>query len=141
MIRRSLVLWVALAAIVSVALFVVKYEVKALEEEFTRLNREIQRNREAIHVLRAEWSYLNRPDQLADMALRHLDLHPLLAPQMGEIATLPQRKPESDTTEAAARPVEESTKKPAAAPAKATKQAPAPAPRSAPVLTSVQEAP
>lgn len=93
MIRRSLILWVALATIVSVALFVVKYQVKTLEEEFARLNREIQRNRDAIHVLRAEWSYLNRPDQLAEIAVRHLDLQPLLAGQMGDLAGLPLRKP------------------------------------------------
>jgi len=93
MIRRSLILWVAIAAAVSVALFVVKYEVKSLEEQYAHLNREILRTREAIHVLRAEWSYLNRPDQLAEMAQRHLDLQPLLAPQMGELASLPARKP------------------------------------------------
>jgi hypothetical protein len=138
MIRRSLILWVALAGIVSVALFVVKYEVKALEEEFARLNRGIQRNREAIHVLRAEWSYLNRPDQLAEMALRHLDLHPLLAPQMGELAVLPHRKPEAGAADIAARPADEPAK-PAPVPAKAAK--PAPTPKLAPVLTSAKDAP
>lgn len=130
MIRRSLILWVALAAIVSVALFVVKYEVKTLEEEFARLNREIQRNRDAIHVLRAEWSYLNRPDQLAEMAMRHLDLQPLLAGQMGELKSLPTRKPEA-APESAAAPGADAPK--AVAAAKPAKSAPQPKPTAIPV--------
>jgi hypothetical protein len=117
MIRRSLILWVALAALVSVALFVVKYEVRSLEQEFARLNREIQRNRDAIHVLRAEWSYLNRPDHLTEMAVRHLDLQPLLAGQMGELKNLPARKPEpGGETASADAPKAVATAKPAPAP-------------------------
>ncbi len=130
MIRRSLILWVALAAMVSVALFVVKYEVKTLEEEFARLNREIQRNRDAIHVLRAEWSSLNRPDQLAEMALRHLDLRPLLTGQMGEVKDLPARKPEAAPDMAAA-PDAEAPK--TATVAKPVKPAPQPKPTAVPV--------
>ena len=130
MIRRSLILWVALAAMVSVALFVVKYEVKTLEEEFARLNREIQRNRDAIHVLRAEWSYLNRPDQLAEMALRHLDLQPLLTGQMGELKNLPAHKSEA-TPDIAATPGADAPK--AAAVTKPRKPAPQPKPAALPV--------
>lgn len=128
MIRRSLILWVALATVVSVALFVVKYEVKTLEEEFARLSREIQRNRDAIHVLRAEWSYLNRPDQLAELAKRHLDLQPLLAGQVGELKDLPERKP-APAADAA----------PSADAAPAAK--PAPPPKSSAVRVSARPAP
>lgn len=133
MIRRSLILWVVLIAAVSVALFVIKYEVKSLEEEYARLNREILRNGEAIHVLRAEWSYLNRPDQLAEMAQRHLNLQPLLAPQIGDVAALPTRRAEPGLADVGERNANEQSKKPATAKART-----APA---KPVLTSAEKTP
>jgi hypothetical protein len=42
-------------------------------------------------VLLAEWSYLNRPDRLAGLAARHLDLSPMTPGQLGAMgmAALP----------------------------------------------------
>ena len=42
-------------------------------------------------VLRAEWSYLNRPDRLSELASRHLALGPVAPVQVGDIAALPAR--------------------------------------------------
>ena len=76
MIRQGFLFWVLLVGGAGVALFLLKYEVQAREERLARINAEIIRTQEAIQVLRAEWSYLNRPDRLADLAARHLDLVP-----------------------------------------------------------------
>lgn len=93
MIGRGTVLWIALAVAAGVGLFQVSYRVQSLEEELTQVNRQILHEREAIHVLRAEWSYLNEPTRLAELTRRHLPLAPLQATQMIRIEDLPLRLP------------------------------------------------
>lgn len=93
MMTRGTMAWIALSAIAGVALFGVTYRVQALEEELARLNREILQERETLHVLRAEWSYLNEPGRLSELTRRYLELAPLQASQMAEIDDLPYRLP------------------------------------------------
>jgi len=93
MIGRGTALWLTLAIVAGIGLFHVSYRVQSLEEELTQVNRAILSEREAIHVLRAEWSYLNEPTRLADLARRHLQLAPLSAAQMVRIEDLPLRLP------------------------------------------------
>ena len=93
MMTRSTMAWIALSAIAGVALFGVTYRVQALEEELARVNREILQERETLHVLRAEWSYLNEPGRLSALTRRYLELAPLQASQMAEIDDLPFRLP------------------------------------------------
>jgi len=59
------------------ALFIVKYQVQDLESTLSQINREISDHRQAIHVLKAEWSHLNEPNRLRYLTARHLDLGPL----------------------------------------------------------------
>lgn len=89
----STVLWVALIGAMALGLFQLKYAVQAREDELARLNRELIASEETIHVLHAEWSYLNRPERLAALAARHLDLAPMTAGQIGVIDSLPLRAP------------------------------------------------
>ncbi len=89
----STVLWVALIGVMALGLFQLKYAVQAREDELARLNRELIASEETIHVLHAEWSYLNRPERLAALAARHLDLAPMAAGQIGVIDSLPLRAP------------------------------------------------
>lgn len=77
MIRRSTLLTMVLAVSTGLALFVVKYKVQDLEDRLNDINREIASNRQSIHVLKAEWSHLNEPGRLRQLAVRHLDLGPL----------------------------------------------------------------
>jgi len=77
MIRRSTLFTTVLAASTGLALFVVKYQVQDLEDTLTQINREIASNRQAVHVLKAEWSHLNEPNRLRFLVARHLDLGPL----------------------------------------------------------------
>jgi cell division protein FtsL len=90
---RSTFLWLTLAIIVGVGLFHVKYEVQALEEELARLNAAILKEQQQIHVLRAEWSYLNTPSRLEELAARHLDLGPVETAQIGSVSSLAWRPP------------------------------------------------
>ncbi len=91
--RRVTILWFLVAACLGVALFMVKYEVQDREEKLAALHREILANQEAVHVLEAEWSYLNRPSNLEAMVRRHLDLVPLDTTRLGQIEQLPIRLP------------------------------------------------
>ncbi len=88
MMRRTTVLSVFLAAALSLALFSLKYQVQDLEDEFVGLNRSISAERRAMHVLEAEWSYLNDPQRLGALAARHLGLRPVESEQLGTLATL-----------------------------------------------------
>lgn len=91
MIGRTTLLWLALATLVGIGLFHVKYQVMALEEELNRLNAATLREQNQIHVLEAEWSYVNRPSQLEELADRHLGLKPISPQQHSTVAALPLR--------------------------------------------------
>jgi hypothetical protein len=93
MIGRGTLVWLSLAVVAGVGLFHVSYRVQSLEDELARVNREILREQESIHVLRAEWSYLNEPQRLVELSRRHLTLAPLSANQMMRIEDLPLRLP------------------------------------------------
>lgn len=77
MIRPATVTWLALATLIVVGLFHVKHQVQTLEDEIGRVNRQIAGEREAIHVLKAEWGYINQPQRLESLSSRHLELQPL----------------------------------------------------------------
>mgnify|MGYP001387225464 CR=1 FL=1 len=89
MIRPALILWIGLPAIVTIALLLVSYQVKRLENELTALEREALVQQEEIHVLNAEWSFLNRPERLARLAERHLELAPVAPDQLINFAYEP----------------------------------------------------
>ena len=78
-----------LAIIVGFGLFHVKYQVQDLEEELARLNAAILKEQQQIHVLRAEWSYLNRPARLDDLGRRLLKLEPITAARIIRITDIP----------------------------------------------------
>ena len=100
--RRSTLILMLLTVVVGTGLFLVKYRVQSLEEELQGLNRGIASDRQAIHVLKAEWSYLNDPKRLRKLAGRHLDMIPISASQVttraGLAASLPKRAERSDET-------------------------------------------
>ncbi|EME69199.1 periplasmic protein TonB [Paramagnetospirillum caucaseum] len=91
--RRGLtgtILWTLLAVGVGVVLFVVKYEVKDLEHRLAGLNAQIHGNQETIHILRAEWSYLNDPARLRALSEKHLGMKPVTPTQVATLDTLPK---------------------------------------------------
>ncbi|MBW7851165.1 MAG: energy transducer TonB [Rhodospirillales bacterium] len=138
MIRGMTALWTALAVIIGIGLFLLKYEVSELHSELAGINQEIYDNKEAIHVLKAEWSYLNDPDRLRDLNDRHLGLVPIPPARIASLDTLPTAdEPATGLAEAPA-PV-----KPAAArPAVAVPTAPRPsAPRPPVVAAATKEKP
>ena len=91
MIRHSTLVFLLMAGAVAVALFSVKYKVQDMEKELTQLNRATIDDRDAIRVLRAEWSHLNNSARLRVLAGRHLGMKPLVPDQLGILEDLPRR--------------------------------------------------
>lgn len=83
MIRPTMVVIILLTASLTLTLFMVKYQVQDLEEELAGLNRSITEDRQAIHVLKAEWSHLNEPKRLKILAERYLGLRAIESEQVG----------------------------------------------------------
>lgn len=79
----SVILWIVIVGVMTTGLFQLKYAVQSSEDELARLNRDLIATEEAVQVLHAEWSYLNRPDRLAALAERHLKLVPMAPEQIG----------------------------------------------------------
>lgn len=79
MIRRSTIVWCGVAVAVGAGLIVIKHRVQELEDQLTMVNRDIAANREAMLVLGAEWSYLNRPERMEDLGIRLLGFTPVSA--------------------------------------------------------------
>ncbi len=94
MIRVSVLVWTIILAFLGIGLFQVKYNVQSKERELREVHRQIEANLTSIHVLEAEWSYLNDPLRLADLARRHTELLPTTPGQIGDIASLPPRPAE-----------------------------------------------
>ncbi len=84
----TLVIAVAVA-VVSYGLYQLSYEVQKLESDLRGLKSQISYNKEAVRVLKAEWTYKNRPEKIQELAGKYLPLL-LVAPyQVAEIDDLP----------------------------------------------------
>ena len=89
MMRAATFLWALLATIAGAGLFLLKYQVQAEERHLREVRKDIAGTEQSIHVLKAEWSYLNDPVRLREQAERHLAMHPMRANQMVTIETIP----------------------------------------------------
>lgn len=87
--RFVILCWLVAASVTALILFQIKQEVRGLEEEIAGTQREILRDQEAVHVLEAEWSYLNSPARIASLAERHLNLAPIPAERVIGFDDLP----------------------------------------------------
>jgi hypothetical protein len=75
------VIWALLAIFAGVSMFVLKHQVRTLEGDLQHLERAIVAEQESIHVMAAEWSYLNHPARLDELGRRLIELVPATAAQ------------------------------------------------------------
>jgi hypothetical protein len=89
---------VAISALIGSAgyAYSIKYETLFQAEQVAKAKAKVQRERDAIAVLRAEWQHLNRPDRLQAAVERHLDLQPMSVQQLARLSDLPNRPPRED---------------------------------------------
>ena len=118
MLRKTDLLLLSFVAVAGVALFHTSYQVQGLREELSNLDRQIASENDGIQVLKAEWSFLNDPARLEQLASSHLTLKPITATQIAGFEALPMR------AAGATIPVSTQPGAPAAAPTQARKAAP-----------------
>ncbi|GAB5469150.1 MAG: hypothetical protein Kilf2KO_21800 [Rhodospirillales bacterium] len=89
--RLTALVFLLLAAACAVGTYMLKHEVQQREASLRIALRDIVRAQEELHVLKAEWSYLNQPERLAALAGTHLGLAPLTPEQLVHLEDLPFR--------------------------------------------------
>jgi len=85
-----------IAALVAAAAYVykIKFESTRQAERVATRRMEIRREHDQIAALRAEWSRLDTPARIQDLAKRHLALKPIEARQFDRLDKLPERPPD-----------------------------------------------
>jgi hypothetical protein len=92
MIRLRILFWLVLVSATGFAMFGVKYQVQALEDELARINRATAAEDHEIHVLDAEWAYLTRPETLGAVNRQFLSLVAISTKQLRTtVADIPMR--------------------------------------------------
>lgn len=88
---KTWLFWGGLIAAAGGVLFQTSYDVQDLEEKLAGLNRKIIQEQESIQILKAEWSYLNDPTKLEQMAQAYLALQPSEPRQYMAMDMIPMR--------------------------------------------------
>lgn len=70
--NRNLILTLVLFVVLGVILSKEKYEVVSLRKQLKTINKEISKTMDDLKVYNAEWSYLNEPKRLQDLAHKYL---------------------------------------------------------------------
>lgn len=85
-----------IAALVLAAadVYKIKFESTRQAQRAVKLRMEIAREQDAIAALRAQWSKLDSPARIQDLARRHLALRPVEARQYDRLDNLPERSPD-----------------------------------------------
>ncbi len=89
----------AVLALVGAAIYAysIKYATVFSAEEIVKLKHEIKATQDRIGMLRAEWTYLVRPERIQALADKLLDLAPIGLAQIVKPDALPAKAPKLDT--------------------------------------------
>lgn len=86
--------WLMIAALAGAGLYGIAYEVDRMRVDLAKLDHDIRKESESIHVLSAEWTYLARPVRIAELTERYLpELRQMTAEQISRIDQLPAESP------------------------------------------------
>ena len=92
MLLRLLHIVVLVALVLAAAdVYKIKYESTLQAERVAKLRAEVRREQDMIAQLRAEWSKLDRPDRIQELAQRHLTLKPIETRHFDSLDRLPER--------------------------------------------------
>ena len=80
---------IVLFAAMATGMFVIKNEVIALENDLERINAKIKEDQNALHVLKAEWTYLNDPTRIRNLSEHHVHMKPLRGEQIISFSAIP----------------------------------------------------
>jgi cell division protein FtsL len=82
MIRFANIVAIVVVIGAGVGLYQLKYTTEQVQEEVRRLEAQIASDEAAIKVLKAEWTYLSRPERLERLSERYLALRPTASAQV-----------------------------------------------------------
>lgn len=84
---------VAIVALIGSAVYAysIKYQTMLRAEQINKMKREVKAERDAVAVLRAEWSFLTRPGRVQELADKYLDLQQLSVAQIVTAQALPEK--------------------------------------------------
>ncbi len=80
---------IVIFAAMATSMFVIKNKVIALENHLEQINTRIKDDQKALHVLKAEWTYLNDPARIRSLSSRHAKMKPLRAEQIISFSAIP----------------------------------------------------
>ncbi|NBX04228.1 MAG: hypothetical protein EBR02_09280 [Alphaproteobacteria bacterium] len=90
MIRRfAPLIWMFVIVVSAFLLYRVKYEVRAIKSQIADAQQKLEEEKQAAHVVAAEWAYLNRPERLQALADKYLSSAALTVDQVAEIEAIP----------------------------------------------------
>jgi cell division protein FtsL len=89
----------AIAALIGSASYVygVKYRAIYASEQLVKTRHLIDKEKDAINLLRAEYAHLARPDRVQALADSKLGLEPLALSQIATVDELPEARPKVDS--------------------------------------------
>jgi cell division protein FtsL len=91
MLRRLHMVVLAALFLAAADVYKIKYESTLQAEKVAKLRGEIRREQDTIANLRAEWSKLDRPDRIQELAQRHLTLRAAEIANYDPLDRLPER--------------------------------------------------
>jgi hypothetical protein len=96
-----------IGALILAASFVykIKFDSTLQAERVAKLRGELRHERDAIALLRAEWTKLDTPARLEALAKRHLALKPIEPTQFDDFEHLPERPPKPEAKPATSDPI------------------------------------
>ena len=89
----------------TLVIYQTKYAARGLDERIIVLNKQIETERDAVAVLRAEWSLLNRPERIERLAKKYIKLVPPHAKQLVLLDEVTERDFQHDGGRDAAKPI------------------------------------
>jgi cell division protein FtsL len=89
---------IAIAALIGSAAYVyrIKYQTILESEEIVKLKHQINRTRDEIGVLHAEYEHLARPDRIQELADKLIGMQPLALNQIARPDEIPEKNTQSD---------------------------------------------
>ncbi|MEQ8287028.1 hypothetical protein [Thalassospira sp.] len=90
MTRAVTIIGLFLTILIGAGTYWVSHEVERLEKRYAEIQTNILAEQESIHVLQAEWSYLNNPERIERLSQEYLSLDQIKVLQMASIDDLPE---------------------------------------------------
>ncbi|MFW0777435.1 MAG: cell division protein FtsL [Rickettsiales bacterium] len=87
--RLATVVWMLVIVVAAFLLYRVKYEVQALKVQIAEAEQQLEKEQELLHVVAAEWAYLNRPERLQKLSKKYLSSGNVTVEQIAEVEAIP----------------------------------------------------